>query len=398
MEQPTRSPEREQLLAVVDEIAPTLRDNAQLGEQERRLPQPSVEALRDANLFRCPSPKAVGGLEVDPLTQVEVFEAVAAIDGAAGWNLMIGALSAAMIATRIGDSAIGQVFGASRWPIVAGLVWPRGRAVPTDGGYRVSGRWSFGSGIHQADWVMGGSFVIEGGKPRANPDGSPRLHMVVMPRDRATLHDNWHVAGLRGTGSCDYSVEDVDVPDEFVYGTPSSPRRGGPWAGLPGMFVVGTGHAGFALGIAKGVLRELEQTVAASSRSMTQSSIGDRESFQLALGRHTIAYDAARTLALDAHRDVWETACHGEEPSQGQVSRMRISGVYATEVAVEIAQFAYRAAGTAGLYESSPIQRALRDVLAGQQHIYYRDTAYADVAKARIAAASTPPEAPAAAG
>ncbi len=383
----TRSSEREHLLDNVREIAPVLAANAAESEEIRRLPTASVEAMREADLFRCPSPVAVGGLEVDPLTQVEVFEEVAAIDGAAGWNLMIGALTAEFTSTRVGDDAAEAIYGGTKWPIVAGLVWPRGKAIVVDGGYQVSGRWSFGSGIHQADWVFGGALAIEDGKPRTNPDGTPQLHSIVVPRKDATIHDNWHVAGLRGTGSCDYSIENVFVPKSYSWGFPGKALRGGPWTSLPATTLVATGHAGFALGIAKGVLGHLESTVAASSRSLSPSSIGERESFQLEFGRKAMAYDAARALVMEAHRAVWEAACAGQEPSLKALTRMRLSGAHATEVAVEVAQFGYKAAGASALFESNPIQRALRDILAAQQHIFVRDTGFADFAKARFASA-----------
>ncbi|MCA9823213.1 MAG: acyl-CoA dehydrogenase family protein [Dehalococcoidia bacterium] len=385
MVEATRTPERERLQANVQAIAPVLAEHAQKSERIRRLATESVEAMRDSDLFRCASPTEVGGLDADPLTQIEVYEAVTAIDGAAGWNLMIGAISAEMIASRVGDDEADEIFGGSQWPILAGLVWPRGKAKPTKGGYQVSGRWSFGSGIHQSDWVYGGTLVIEDGKPKAGPDGNPAPYICVVPRSEVTIHDNWHVAGLRGTGSCDYSIENAFVPTgRFNSPVAGATRRGAAWARLPGPLVSGAGHAGFALGISKGVLSHLETVVAPASRSMTQSTIGGRESFQLELGRKTMAYDASRSLVLDAHRDLWETACSGAIPSPNQVSRMRVSALYATEIAVEIAQFGYKSAGSSALFETSPIQRALRDILAAQQHIFVRETAYVDLAKARI--------------
>lgn len=381
-----------QLLDAVDDMAPVLRDCSLEAERERRLPQRAVDAMLDAGLFRCAAPEAVGGLELGPLAQIEVFESVTAIDGAAGWNLTIGAIGTALIGTRLDDSAAEQIFAGPKWPIVAGLVWPRGKAVPVDGGFTVNGRWSFGSGIHQAAWVMGGVLTLHDGKPVLGKDGVPQASIAVFPRSEVTVLDNWHVAGLRGTGSCDYSVESLFVPEAFVFQalTPSV-RRGGPWLSLPGPVLVSPGHAGFALGIARGVLRELESAVAAARRSFIPSQTGERESFQLALGRHSTAYDAARTLVMEAHRDLWETSSRGDAPSVNQVGRMRTCVVYATEIAVEIAQFAYRAAGTAALFESNPLQRALRDILAAQQHTAVRDTHYVDMAKARIESAASSP-------
>ena len=383
MQEPTRSPERDALLAAVREIAPVLRECAPEGELLRHLPKASVDALREANLFRCAAPREVGGLGVDPLTQLEVFEAVAAIDGAAGWNLMISAILASFVGSRLRDGAIEDVFSGPTFPCVAGLVWPRGRAERVEGGHRVEGRWSFGSGIHQADWVMGGCLL-------SGADGPDAHVMAVVPRHGVTIHDNWRVAGLRGTGSCDYSVESTLVPDGFVFGAlVGDAHRGEPWQRLPGPLQSAAGHAGFALGIARGVLEALESRVASASRSMTAARTGDRESFQLDLGRSLVHFDAARTLVHDAHRAVWASALAGCPPRPEEVARMRLSATHATDVAVEIAQLGYRAAGTSALFEDSPLQRSLRDILAAQQHMFVRDTGYVELAQSRIAARGT---------
>jgi alkylation response protein AidB-like acyl-CoA dehydrogenase len=383
------SPERERLLKSVEAIAPTLRDCVQESERERRLSTAAVEAMRDADLFRCAAVRQVGGLELDPVAQVEVFAAVAAVDAACGWNLMIGAISTAIVSARLGDDAADRVFGSARWPIAAGLVWPRGRATIENGGLRLTGRWQFGSGIHQADWVLGGCVVLDGGKPRTGPDGNPTLNLGVMPQSDVTIHDTWFTAGLRGTGSCDYSADAVFVPEGFWFQGLTPARRGGPWARLPGPVVSATGHSGFALGVARGLLRELETTVGSSKRSSAQAGTSDRESFQIGLGRHTIAYEAARALAVETHRAVWQTAVAGRDPGPELIARMRLSGVHATEVAVEVAQFAFRMAGAAALYEASPIQRALRDILAAQQHVYVSDLSYATFAQERLKKAAS---------
>jgi len=200
----------------------------------------------------------VGGLAVDPLTQLEVFEAVSAFDGAAGWNLMISAILTEVIGARIGDDAVEQMYEGPRFPIAAGLVWPRGSARRAPGGFRVKGRWEFGSGIHQSSWVLGGCLADEPG------GAEPSFRIIVVPREQVEIHDTWHVAGLRATGSCDYSIDDAFAPESFCFGALWPGQRGSPWARLPGPVVTGTGHAGFALGVARGVLRELETHIAAS--------------------------------------------------------------------------------------------------------------------------------------
>ncbi|MCB1691149.1 MAG: hypothetical protein KDI19_00210 [Pseudomonadales bacterium] len=376
-----RSPHRDRLLDTVHDIAPRLEAGAMEAEQQRHLGHKAVNLLRQTDLFRCAAAEDVGGLGIDPLTQLEVFEAVTAAESAAGWNLMISAILAQVVGSRVADDAAHEIFGSGEFPIFAGLVWPRGRAVTTEGGYSLTGRWPFCSGIHQADWVLGGAMCFDGDKQLTNPDGTPSSCLAVLRKRDVDVHDTWHVTGLRGTGSADFSVTDAFVPESCAFG-PFEPAttRGTPWTRLPGPLVSGTGHGGFALGVGQRMLQELKTTIAATSRSMTDTTLGDRESFQLGLGRLMVRFDAARTLVFDSHLNLWTSAMNDAYPQKADVDRMRTSIIHATELAVEIAQFAFRAAGTVALSETSPIQRYLRDILAAQQHAYVRDSGYVDLA------------------
>jgi alkylation response protein AidB-like acyl-CoA dehydrogenase len=199
---------RNELLAEVDSIAPILAEHAPLSEKLGRQDAPSIEALRSTRLVRMFAPRELGGLEADPVTAILVLEALARIDGSASWT--IGILgSSALFAGPYLPAATARRIYAKGVPPMAGSFVPKGQAEPVAGGYRVKGRWPFASGIHHADWVMAGAFVP--GQP--NPAGS---RLVVMPRDQVVIHDNWQVAGLRGTGSCDFSIESVFVPEEMT--------------------------------------------------------------------------------------------------------------------------------------------------------------------------------------
>ena len=178
-------------------------------EALRTLPQASVNALRESGLFTLKLPAVLGGAEADPVTQVEVIEAVSYIDPSAGWNLMIGAGGLSLCAF-LPDEAIEQMFHGGRIPTLAGAIMP-GRAVPVDGGYRVTGRWSWASGIRHAEWV-GAHVLVErqGGNP-------PESRFAILSAADVEIHDTWHVAGLKGTGSCDFSATDLFVPEGFTF-------------------------------------------------------------------------------------------------------------------------------------------------------------------------------------
>ena len=183
---------RNELLAEVDSIAPILAEHAPLSEKLGRLDGPCIEAVRGTRLLRMFCPRELGGLEVNPVTAILVLEALARIDGSAGWTIGILGQSALFAGPYLPAASARQIY-AKGVPPMAGSFFPKGQAEPVAGGYRVKGRWPFASGIHHADWVLAGAFVP--GQPES---GGPRL--VVLPRDQVVIHENWQVAGLRGTG------------------------------------------------------------------------------------------------------------------------------------------------------------------------------------------------------
>ncbi len=377
-----RSPERERLLDAVKQIAPTLEASAAQAEEIRHLPQQAVDAMLQADLFRCAAPREVGGLEVDPLTQTEVFEAVAAAESNAGWNLMIGALWDSWLGAKLPDDAVAAVFNGEGWPITAGLVFPFGDAKSQpEGGYRLSGRWRFGSGIQQASWVASGCRILDGDSPRTAPDGSPFGSVAVVPKSSVTVHDTWHTAGLRGTGSCDYSIEDQPVPESFTFAAmiPSG-YRGGAWWRIPAPPQATPGHAGFALGIAKRCLDEVK-AIGDRRRYANPSKQAERESVQMELGRRMAEYEAVRLFVLDALAANLERAERDEPQARGP------SSAYSTEMALRCAEFAYRVMGGDAVFESSPVQRYLRDVLAAQQHFAASDSGFTFYGKEALDAA-----------
>lgn len=192
---------RRELLAEVEAVAPMLAEHAADSEGLARLNAPSIEALRKTRLLRFNCPRERGGEEADPVTHLEVIEALAKIDGSAAWNVGILAGVSMTVAAFL-PSASGKKIFANGVPPMAGSSSPQGRAEPVDGGYRVSGRWSFGSGIHHADWVLATSVVPGEPFPAA-------VRIAVLPRNQVVIHNNWQVAGLKASGSCDYSIDDV---------------------------------------------------------------------------------------------------------------------------------------------------------------------------------------------
>ena len=330
----------------------------------------SVAALTEAGIFAMKLPAALGGHEADPTTQLLVLEALAEVSPSASWCAMVGATGAGLPGAFIADNGVAEMYGGARLPRGAIIAAPMGKTVAVDGGWRLSGRWPFVSGVRHADWIAAGAMA-------APAPGAPPAHcMMCFPAAAATIHDNWQVAGLKGTGSCDISVRDLFVPEalawDFRHG---EPRRGGPLyrIGHPG-FVVNE-HAGFALGTARRALDAFVGGAAGKSRSPSGSLAG-RPAVQRLVGTAEIQLAAAKALAVRLNDRAFALACAGEAVPERLQAELRAIAVHCTEVAVDIVTRAFRFAGGGAVYDSNVLQQCLRDINVAAQHLMVSDIAY----------------------
>jgi alkylation response protein AidB-like acyl-CoA dehydrogenase len=359
------------LLDAVERVRDVVAVHADEAERIGTLPAATVAALYDSGLLTLKLPAVLAGAEADPTTQIDVIEALSAIDASAGWCLMVGATTVALPAVFLPDDAVATMYGGGRIPLAAGCYMPTGQAVRVAGGYRVTGRWAFASGIRHAAWVSGTARVIEDGASVGR-----RRTFVVRTAD-VEIHDNWQVAGLRGTGSCDFSVADLFVPEAFTWDIEHAvPRRGGPLyrLGLPGF--VANEHAAFALGVARRALALVAGLSPSKARGLKPSRLADRPTFQRFLGEAELRLRAARALAVEVNEAAWATVSAGDGLTGRQHAELRGAAVFATDVALGVVTAAFRYAGGSALYDTNLLQRCLRDLQAGAQHFMVSDSAY----------------------
>jgi indole-3-acetate monooxygenase len=363
---------RTELLADVDSIAPILAEHAPLSEKLGRLDDSSIQAVRSTRLLRIFCPRELGGLEVDPVTAILVLEALARIDGSSGWT--IGILSsAALFAGPYLPAAAARRIHAGGVPPMAGSFLPKGQAEPVEGGYRVKGRWPYASGIHHADWVLAGAFVTN--KP--GPEGA---RLVVLPKDQVVIHDNWQVAGLKGTGSCDFSIESVFVPEGMTCPLMDVIRgnavTGGPSVRLGLPAGVASFHIGIPLGIARHALDEITTQALKKGRGFPPSPLPTQPHFQYALGKAETELASARALALQLLSELYAEAQAVGTPPPLRQAQARAASSYITGIAQRVTNIAFQAAGGAALFETNPLQRCFRDVVAAGQHFVVSQTSY----------------------
>ena len=367
-----RTEKRRVLMDAVEAVRATLEAGTQEAEETATLPLTSVEALYESGLLRLKLPHVLGGAEADPMTQLDVLEAVSRIDPSAGWCLMIGAASLGSLAAFLPDDAVDEIFEDGKPPRVAGAFAPFGTAAPVAGGYRVTGRWPFGSGVRHSQWVSAGARVT------TESAGYPPQLRCVMPTANVKIHDNWDVMGLRGTGSCDFSVEDLFVPDRFAWDVSlTEPRRGGALyrLGRPGF--VTNEHSAFALGVGRRALDAVTEVAVSKSRGYNSTNLlADRPTLQRALGECDLKLRAARALNVEILEEAWQSVCNGRTPAPPLQAQLRGCATYTTDVAADVVAQAFRYGGGSALFMSSVLQRCLRDINAAAQHQMVSDAAY----------------------
>jgi len=248
----------EDLLNVARALEPIIRQHADEAERNHRLSQPVVDALARAGLFRMWVPRTLGGLEVSPLTAYRVVEEVARLDGSTGWCVFIGA-SSAVSGAFLADHAAEDMFGRDPLGVTGGVIAGIGKAVVQKDGYLVSGRWPYASGCQHCGWLLALCQVIDGDQPRVTTAGTPEMRVVHVPREKVTiLDDTWDVSGLVGTGSHDFVVEPVFVPEgytwQFTPGLPRGKHYRGPLYEFPLVALFRLQASAVALGIAQGAV------------------------------------------------------------------------------------------------------------------------------------------------
>jgi indole-3-acetate monooxygenase len=348
-------------------VIETHRDEAQA---LHHLPDPVARAFVEANVYRLLMPVEYGGENIDPLSYYDLVEEVASYDGSAGWNFSIGS-STPLIFGDLSPSRLRTIFGASD-ACVAASTTPLGRATEVEGGYRLTGRFAWASGVHHARWVVAMGAVFDGATVRKTLGGTPVILGFVMPREDCTVLDTWHVLGLRGTGSTEFEADNVFVPKDLAirFFHPEC-RYPYPIFRMPPTYF-GYNHVSVMNGIARSALAALKALAATKTTTMPPGGLRDDPQAHYAVAKAEAMIDANRLAVKDAFRLFWSPVVANESVSIEARARLRRAIVQAAESAVEAVQLCYRAAGGTAVYESAPFERALRDVNTAATHMAVR--------------------------
>ena len=350
-------------------LQPALRDYHDEIEREQRLPRALVEQLRAAGFYRMVIPRALGGLEADPLTYLRVVELLAEGCGSVGWNLANNSIGQ-LVTLGLPEDGVREVHGNGPATIAGTAVQGGGQAVPVEGGYRVSGRWQFGSGCHESSWMLGSFQILEDGEPRRNAEGRPLYWRGIFSRAEAEIvPGSWDVAGLRGTGSFDWTVDNVFLPERrtMVHAGVPLDNQWSRWPGvtyaLPAVCWVGPHHSAVITGIARaGINALIELAGGKQPRGRPTGLLCDNPQVQDAVGRADAILNAGRAYRTALITELWNTVAAGKATTLEQRARCRLASTYAGDSARQAMELMYRHGGSTSFKRESRLAECWRDL------------------------------------
>jgi indole-3-acetate monooxygenase len=349
-------------LEAIARLAPLIAGHRAAFDSERRLPDAVFDALAEAGLFRLWLPEALGGPQLSPADFMTVVEAASALDGSVGWLVGNGGGM-----SRIGGylpEPVAREFFSNPRGFVTSATGAVGSAQKVDGGYRVTGRWPFGSGAHHASYFMG----LASAKGADGKDEPPLC--CYFDRRDVVVHDTWRVSGLRATGSSDFEVREIFVPEPHTHVLMAPrPTQDGILYRLPAVSVFAWTVSVVPLGIARGAMNAFAELASRKARSGVSALLRDREIVQSNYGRADALHRAARAFLIDAMSELTAASAEGGPRLINARAVLRTACTHAAESAVRIVDLLAAETGAAAIFEASPVERFVRDVHAAVKHI-----------------------------
>ena len=344
-------------------LGPDLEVAAEEIERRRELPDPIVEALIERGLFRLLLPRAFGGAELRPAAYVAVIEEIAKHDASTAWCLG-QACGCTMTAAYLDPDVAREIFGGKRGIVAWGPPGPaEARAVA--GGYRLTGNWSFASGSHHATWLGAHVAILApDGTPQRRPDGGPVVRTLLFPKASATFTDIWHVIGLRGTGSDNYTVTDLFVPEKYTVLREATlkSRQPGLLYGFSSSNIYASGFAGVALGIARSALDAFVELARDKIPRGAKRTLRDNNVIQAQVSQSEAKLGGARAFLLGSLDAIWREVSGSGRLTTDHNRTIRLASTWAIHQAREVVDTVYHAAGATAIFENNPFERRFRDI------------------------------------
>jgi alkylation response protein AidB-like acyl-CoA dehydrogenase len=354
-------------------VADQIRRTAAEAEAMRRLPDEFMRRLKDTGLFSIYTPQAFGGLEL-PLPQaLRVVEEVARHDGSTAWLVALG-LANAVFTAMLPQASATRVLGDGAALIPAAPAFGV-RAVPVEGGYRLTGRWGYNSGAPNADWIAAPVTIFDGDQPRMG-DGGAEAVFAFLPPSAVEIIDTWYVTGLRATGTQDLRVDNVFVAEDMVGHATMGPggpvlrtRRDTVIARIPFFTLAGLAQVPpVVLGLARRAIEEFRHLAQSKQSAFGGPRLAEQVQAQVALARAEALLRAARTYWYHEVETLWDAAVHQCPLSLADRAAQRIASLLTTDHCLAVVDLLFQQAGSSAIFQSSPLERCFRDVHTAAQH------------------------------
>jgi alkylation response protein AidB-like acyl-CoA dehydrogenase len=371
----TRAAVDEAIVAAARGIGSIIAEHADTTERNRRLAPPVVDALRAAGLFRLFTPRALGGLEVDPVTFARVVEEVSTFDSAAGWAFQVN--TGAWWTSRMSPEGVAELYADGPDLMMAASFAPPHRADEVPGGYRITGRGPLASTIHDSRWALMSAIVFDGDQPRMRPAG-PDVITVVMRTTDVEIIDTWDSLGMRGTDSNDIEANGVFVPESRAFRFEPDSRASAPFDGplyrLPALAATFPIIAPVALAIASGAIRELRDIVATKVPLGSMKTARDRVAVQAGVAEAEAMVRSARLFFYDALTRAWQRAVAQKPFTLEDKADLMLASTWAVRSAARATDLMHRLGGTNGIYARNRLERHFRDAQTVRHHGFVSDS------------------------
>ena len=355
------------------ELAKKVAANADQIDIDRQIPTGLTNELADKGFFRLLLPKSLGGAQLAHSDFLKILEIFAAVDGSTGWCINQNNVFSTN-SLRMPQGIAEEIYAEARAVVTNGPPDSSARAVPCDGGYKLSGRWNFSSGITHASWIAALAPVLPADQEPSAVFVRESGRVMLIPKNDVKFVDFWPVHGLRGTASFSFEVEDLFIPEERTYSPTNQPREDGPVYGIPITLLFASGFSTVALGIAKASLGTAMDLAEIKIPGRAYRLLQDEPTTQRIIGEAQAIWHSAKAFLREAHASVWESAAANKPLTVEQRIKLRLAATFGIRKSKEIVETAYELCGSNAILDTNPIQRQFQDIHVVSQHIQGRAT------------------------
>ena len=391
---PVSTTAEKNLLQAARQLGPVIASYVEVEEKDRRLSAPVVRALREAGFYRLFAPRALGGLETDPLTAAKVLEEVARHHAAAGWSMMVSNTGAWWV-SRLPQEGVDEIYQQGPDTFIAGTFHPPMKATPVEGGFLINGRNPLFSNVHEAQWISVSALVMDGERVRIT-DGHPVVIGVFMKREECEILDTWYTLGMRATDSNDVEARDVFVPlhRHYPFSPHFQPTRA--YEGLlyqyPVMGIcVACLLAPAALGVARSAIDELKALAVNKTPLASSVPLRERGVVQRKLGKAEALVESSRAYLFSQIAGAWERTLGGEKLPLDDRASLLLAAAHANQCSAKAVDLVYSAAGSSAIYTRSKLEHCFADAQVIRQHGLMNDSRYETAAQVLM---GLPPDLP----